>query len=183
MLHACNLRAVKHGSLGRWPALVQSFRLRVDGTDDQRFINLLRQSHIMPFVPLPYTGNPEADGSLFAVLQPIDAVAPSTLRALAAAHGQRAAWQEGQSSEEMTSARSSEELVSELPHDPRAGNPVERRKVGEARCCAATRCFHDSVVIGCTAVCMYEQPHRVSVIESGNCKHCVLDTTKHNVVN
>lgn len=104
-------------------------RVQAQGENDQRLINLMRQSHVMPFTPLPHTGDPQAEGALFAVLQPIDAIADSTLQAFEAAHELRAEWRQahGDSDEQPpSSAASSDVEADNLPRDPRHAQATAR---------------------------------------------------------
>lgn len=70
-------------------------RLQVNSDADARFIALLRHSHVMPFLPLK--GRVSEDGNaraLFAVLQPLDGIAGSTLAHFSGAHERRAQYTE-----------------------------------------------------------------------------------------
>ena len=106
----------------------------MNGTDDQRFINLMRQSHILPFVPLPNTGDASADGALFAVLQPVDAVSYATLQSFKAAHAKRAVWrEEPPTAAEQDSAESSEDGGDLKPRDPRLAQATPARSSSEVQ--------------------------------------------------
>jgi hypothetical protein len=66
-------------------------RLEVESDADARFVALLRHSHVMPFVPLKDGESAEiSDGDLFAVLQPLDGIAWTTLSHFGVAHERRA---------------------------------------------------------------------------------------------
>jgi hypothetical protein len=107
---------------GKW-IFTLSCRLSVKNHDDQRFINLLRQSHVMPFTSLPNTGDPTADGAMFAVLQPVDAIAVSSLQCLASAHERRASWRASwpasQNANDVPTPSMHAESNRLLPQDPR----------------------------------------------------------------
>lgn len=84
----------------------------------QRFINLMRQSHVMPFVPLPNSGDPAVEDTLFAVLQPVDSIAQSTLASFEGAHEGRKAWEESLADAPVVADHG--DGVDLVPQDPRA---------------------------------------------------------------
>lgn len=109
-------------------------RLQVDADQHRQFVALLRQSHVMPFVPLqPHSSGGGAE--TFAVLQPIDGIAPSALACFAAAHERRSAHVGWGSAEHSPESSGTEAL---RPHDPRkaADAPLDQVR-GSGRCCSS----------------------------------------------
>lgn len=106
-------------------------RLQVDAEQHRRFVALLRQSHVMPFVPLRPSGGETA--RMYAVLQPVDGIAPSVLAQFAAAHERRAAHSGWGAAEH--SPESSDAEATLRPLDPRrqADAPLDQVRWGRQR--------------------------------------------------
>lgn len=108
-------------------------RLGVEEESHQRFVNLMRQSHVLPYVPLPGTGDSGADDTMFAVLQPVDGVADNTLERFTEAHAVRHAWRAA-STQDAAEGSGGDDDDDFTPQDPRKkaqpGCPVGQVRIG-----------------------------------------------------
>lgn len=150
-------------------------RLRVDSEQDERFVALLRQSHVMPFVPLRRSESDEA--AAYAVLQPIDGIAPSTLAHFPAAHKWRASHQGWGSGGEDTPEASDVEAL--RPQDPRkqADTPLEQVRTAAAHATLGPAFVWDGCVSVGSTIAPIEARHSPSAIQQSLCCAAEIENT------